>query len=205
MVTPAAAAASAMEAATRLQSFEGKAFFDDESGAQIERRGTAHGEIVNRAMDGQRTDIAAGEKQRLDHERIGGESEPRAADFENRLVVQAIEHRIGEQGQKHIAQQVRAELAAAAVAEHNLVADAPWARGKRTSGSLGCAIKSLQAWRLYWYQAAQAPSAETIGAPSGFIGVQRLPNAGQSIGFFRPCSTSALMHSVGSSTCRGSS
>ncbi len=122
MVTPAAAAASAMEAATRRRSFDGKAFFDDESGAQIERRGAAHGQIVYRAMDRERADVAAGKEQRLHHERIGSEGQSHAADFENRLVVQAVEHRIREQRQKDVAQQVRAQSPAAAMAEHDFVA-----------------------------------------------------------------------------------
>ena len=37
------------------------------------------------------------------------------------------------------------------------------------------------------------------GAPSGDAGVQRVPNAAQSVGFFKPCSTKAEMHSAGSS------
>ena len=46
--------------------------------------------------------------------------------------------------------------------------------------------------------AAHAPSLETIVAPSGCSGVQRVPNAWHSCGFISPCSTSPLMHSAGS-------
>ena len=47
--------------------------------------------------------------------------------------------------------------------------------------------------------AAQAPSAETIVAPSGVWGVHCVPNAGHSCGFFIPFRTSPLRHTDDSS------
>src|SRR6185312_3802413 len=46
--------------------------------------------------------------------------------------------------------------------------------------------------------AAHAPSLDTIVAPSGVSGVQSLPNAGHSHGFFTPRSTSPLIQRAGS-------
>ena len=41
---------------------------------------------------------------------------------------------------------------------------------------------------------------ETIVAPNGCSGVQRVPNAGHSCGFFKPCKIKPAIHSAGSST-----
>src|SRR5690606_2485729 len=51
--------------------------------------------------------------------------------------------------------------------------------------------------RPYWKYAAQAPSFETIVAPSGVRGVQVTPNAGHSQGFFTPRRIAPLMHAAG--------
>ena len=47
-----------------------------------------------------------------------------AAEFQNRLIVHAIQHGIRKQRQKDVAQQVRAQASAAAMAEHDFVARA---------------------------------------------------------------------------------
>ena len=76
------------------------------------RRGAraAHGEIVYRAVNREGSDVAARKEQRLHHERIGRKSQPRAADVEDRLVVQAVEQGIREQRQKDVVQQLGAQL-----------------------------------------------------------------------------------------------
>ncbi len=106
----------------QAQGLGGKAFFKNEPGAQKQRPRAAHREIVHGAMHGERSDVAAGEKQRLDHERIGGEGDASAADFDDGLIVHAVEHGIGEQRQEDVAQKFRAQPAARAVAEHDAVA-----------------------------------------------------------------------------------
>ena len=112
-----------------------KAFFENERRAQKQRPRAAHRQIVDRAVHRQRPDIAAREKQRLDHKRIGREGDTRAADLEDRLIVQPVENRIREQRQKNIAQQIRAQPSAAAVAEHDPVAARRAAQGKRMTRS----------------------------------------------------------------------
>ena len=72
-------------------------------------------------MNRQRSDVPAWKEQGLYDERIRREREPRSADFEDGLIVHAVEQRVREQGQKHIAQQLGAEPAATAVAQKNTV------------------------------------------------------------------------------------
>ena len=45
----------------------------DEAGRKEKRPGTAHGQVIDRAVDGQVANIPAGEEERADHEGIGGE------------------------------------------------------------------------------------------------------------------------------------
>ncbi len=52
-----------------------QALFQDQAGGEAERSSAAHGQIIDRAVHGQRADVAAGEEQRADHEGIGGKGE----------------------------------------------------------------------------------------------------------------------------------
>ena len=56
-------------------------------GAQVERPRPGHRQVVHRAEDGQLADVAAGKEQRPDHERVGGEGQPGAADLDHGAVV----------------------------------------------------------------------------------------------------------------------
>ena len=78
--TPAACRRRRMDASTALQGLHRQAFFQDERRAQIQRPRAAHRQVVDRAVDRQRADVAAGEEQWPDHIGIGGEGQPRAAD-----------------------------------------------------------------------------------------------------------------------------
>ncbi len=124
---------------------EGEAFFQDEGGAQSERPRAAHGQIVDGAVHGERADIAAAKEQRLDHEGIGGEGEARAGDLEHRLVFQAGKHGVGESGEEDVAQQLGAELAAAAVAEQHGIPRGQWGAGQ--TSRIGHADASGPVWR----------------------------------------------------------
>ena len=104
------------------QRFGGKSFFQNESRAQEQRPRAAHGQIVDGAVHGERPDVTAGEEQRLYHERIRRKGHARAADLDDGLVVHAVEHGVGEQRQKDIAQKFGAQPAAAAVAQYDAVA-----------------------------------------------------------------------------------
>ena len=49
-----------------------QAFFNDKPGRQEQGPGPAHGQVVDRAVDGQVADVAAGEKKRSYHKGVGG-------------------------------------------------------------------------------------------------------------------------------------
>ena len=77
--------------------------------------------IVHRAMNRERADVAAGKKQRLYHEGIRGDGQTLAVHIHDGLVVQTRQHGILERGQENVANQLGAQLAAAAVAQQNRV------------------------------------------------------------------------------------
>ena len=97
--------------------FERQSFFDDERGAQKERLGSSHGEIVDRAVNRERSDVTARKKQWLDDVGIGGECQSAAVDLNRSLIVETRENRVMERRKKNIVQQFRAELAAAPVTQ----------------------------------------------------------------------------------------
>src|ERR1035438_3297453 len=99
-----------------------QAFLQDERRAQTHRICAAYREIVDGAVYSQRPNIAAGKKERLHHVGIGGEGQPRAGGFHDGLIVHAAKRGIRECREEDIAQQLRAELPAAAVAEQDLIA-----------------------------------------------------------------------------------
>ena len=119
--TPALCAASRMDSTTRRSSSAGQAFFQNECRRQIERARSTHGQIVHCAVDGQASDVAAGKEDRRDHERIGGESQAGTVDLQDRLIIELIQHGIGESRQEYFLDQLSAELAATAVAKHDLL------------------------------------------------------------------------------------
>ena len=98
-----------------------QAFFEDERGGEIERLRAAHREVVDGAVDGETADVAAGKEDRRDDKGVGGEGEARVADGEHGLIVELVEHGIAEGGQKDFVDEVGGELAAAAMAEHDLL------------------------------------------------------------------------------------
>jgi hypothetical protein len=52
-----------------------QAFFENKRGGEKQRRGAAHGQIIDRSMHGEFADVAAGEEERADDKRIGGEGD----------------------------------------------------------------------------------------------------------------------------------
>ncbi len=66
---------------------ERKPFLEDEGGGQIERAGAAHGDVVDGAMRGQRTDISAGEEQGRDNICVGGDDNSAGGRRHHRHVV----------------------------------------------------------------------------------------------------------------------
>ncbi len=71
-----------------LQVGHGKSLLQDEPHAQVARLGTAHGHIVDRTVDRQIPDIAAGEKNGIDHEGVGRKGQTGAGQIENGAVVE---------------------------------------------------------------------------------------------------------------------
>ena len=71
-------------------------------------------------MHGEAADIAAGKEDRGDDKGVGGEGEAGAADGDHSLIVEFVEHGIAKGGEKHFIDEVGGELAAAAMAEHDL-------------------------------------------------------------------------------------
>ena len=64
-------------------------------------RGAHHGQVVDRAADGEAADVAAGEEDRMDDVRVGGDDEQLVADADRRAVVHrgeadAVERHRGE-------------------------------------------------------------------------------------------------------------
>ena len=104
-----------------MKFFGEQALFQDERRRKIQRTGAAHGEIVDRAVDCQSADVAAGKENRRNHERVGGESQARAVDLDDGLVIQLVQYRIGEGREKNLLDQFGGELATAAVPENDLL------------------------------------------------------------------------------------
>ena len=116
IATPAAAAAVDMASTTRDSSSISKPFLDDESRREAHGNRATHGEVVDRAIDRELADIAAREKERSDHEGIGRKGDAGRADFDDGLVVEFTQQRIVESGEKQVANQLRGQSSAAAVA-----------------------------------------------------------------------------------------
>ena len=64
---------------------------------------STHRQIVDRAVNRERTNIPAGKEQGLHYEGIGGNCQALAIDIHDRLIIQAGQHRILQRGQKEIA------------------------------------------------------------------------------------------------------
>ena len=74
--TPTSSAARRIEATIRSQRLQRQALFENEARAQGQRPRPGHGQVVDRAVDGQLADVAAGKEQRADDERVGRHGEP---------------------------------------------------------------------------------------------------------------------------------
>lgn len=102
------------------EGFHRQPFFEDEPDAEVEGPRSAHGEIINGAMDGEGADITAGKKQGLDHVGIGGEGDAaRGHGQGNGIMVGGVLPGDGEGGGKHFGNELLHQLAAAPVGEEN--------------------------------------------------------------------------------------
>ena len=119
----------------RGQILQRESFLDDVGEGDREGLGAHHREVVDRAVDGQLADVAAGELDRAHHQRIGGAGHARPGHVHDRCVVErAARGRRGERGPDDVAQERVRELAAGAVAQ-----DHPLTLGDRgrAVGALG--------------------------------------------------------------------
>ena len=73
--TPASCAAACIDGSHAFQRLHRQAFFQDKAGRQEQRLRARHGHIVDRAAHRQLADIAAGEEQRGDDVRVGGDGQ----------------------------------------------------------------------------------------------------------------------------------
>ena len=70
------------------QVLDRQAFLDDIGERQRQRLGAHHGQVVDCAVHRQLADVAAGEFERADHERVGCEGKPVAGDLDHGGVVE---------------------------------------------------------------------------------------------------------------------
>ena len=101
--------------------FHRQSFFQDKAGREIKRARSAHREIVHRSVDGEFSDVAAGKKDRTDHERIGAERDAFAVQRKNCAVVEWLEQFVAKLRQHHLFDQLVTQFSAAAVSEDNLL------------------------------------------------------------------------------------
>ena len=120
-VTPASVGGLAHRLHDAPEIVHRQAFLENEADREIQRPRAAHGEIVDRAVDGQLADVAAGKKDRADDVGIGAEGQAVRADGKNRAVVQRLEQVVAKLRQHDFLDQLLAQLAAAAVGEHDLL------------------------------------------------------------------------------------
>ena len=95
-------------------------FLDDDRTGEIERHRAPDREIIHGSTDGELSDIAAGEDQGIDDERIGGESQAitmtgKYREIEPRLVIERRKQRVVERLQKYVVDEIFHRLAAAAM------------------------------------------------------------------------------------------
>ena len=120
-----------------FQHFHRQSFFDDESCGEIQRLCAGHAHIVHRAAHSQAANIAAGEKQRADDVRIGGNCQTAVElgferQQEGRKVVRLGQDGVGKSRGEYPLDQFLRHAAAAAVSHHDLVIVA---HGHRAGGT----------------------------------------------------------------------
>ena len=172
LVSPATSATFAsshawrIDAAIRSSSGNGKALLEDEGRCQVERPCPADGQVVDRAVNRQLADVAAGKEERTDHERIGGDGDPRrigspaAGQADGCLVFERGQHVVAVGGQKQPLDELGTQEPAAAVAEHDAVVRRDRQRAGAVEFSQPCHHRS-----------PTASSWESDDAPAGWMRV----------------------------------
>ncbi len=102
MATPAAARRGTHRVGDARQHVDRCAFLDHEGRREVKRHRTGAGQIVDRAVNCERPDVAAGEEQGRHDEGIGAQGESATDRSRNdRGICQLVEQGVGEGGQKH--------------------------------------------------------------------------------------------------------
>ena len=99
-----------------------EALLENVAGAEEERLGPAHREVVHRPVHGERADVAAREEGGLHDEGVGGEGEPLLPHRHDRAVAERLEVRVAERGGEQRFDEPRGLAAAAAVGQLDDVA-----------------------------------------------------------------------------------
>jgi hypothetical protein len=99
-----------------VQIGQSDAFLQDEADRQREGVRPAHGHVIDRAVHGERADIASREEQRRDDEAVGGDGEAARGDGQDRLILLPRQGVIGELAHEHALDQVGHVAPARAVA-----------------------------------------------------------------------------------------
>ena len=97
---------------------EGQTLLDDERAAEVFRLSAAHGQVVDRAADGELADVATREKERRDNEAVGGENELLGS-LQHRAVAELAQGGIVQRGQDQLFDEARGLLPPAAVIQGN--------------------------------------------------------------------------------------
>ncbi len=95
-----------------------QALFEDETHADDQRTRAAHRQVVDRPMHSHAPDVAAGEKERLHHVRIGREGQCRAVQLEHCAIV--LRFQVVETVGEHLLDQRVHQVPAAAVCQQHL-------------------------------------------------------------------------------------
>jgi hypothetical protein len=94
---------------------ERESFLENEARRQVERRRAHHRDVVDRPVYRQAADVAAGEEQRPDDMRIGGQHQPAGGHRQHRRVVALPEIGIAQPAGEQLVDQLRHRASAAAV------------------------------------------------------------------------------------------
>jgi hypothetical protein len=112
--------------------------FQNECGTQEQRLCASHGQIVDRSMHRQRSDVATRKEQRLHHERISRKGKPGTVHLDDRLIVQSREDGILKRGKEDFADQCSAQGSAAAVSEQHCISHRQGGRADEIRDALDC-------------------------------------------------------------------
>lgn len=93
---------------------------ENETGREVEGPGPGHREVIDRAVNGERTDVAAWEENRADHIGIGGHRQSAPAHLENRGVMTRGKRRVVEGFDEHRLDKPMHQRTAAAMGEQNV-------------------------------------------------------------------------------------